>query len=85
MAVILLNVAAAIAVSFNDYLQKHRNLLLVFEYISVGIFTVEYMLRLITADYKFPESKFSHIKYIFSFLVIVDLLAILPFYCLRRV
>jgi predicted membrane channel-forming protein YqfA (hemolysin III family) len=37
MSVIILNVAAAIAGSFNDYSQKHRNLLLIFEYISVGI------------------------------------------------
>lgn len=42
------------------------------ELITVMIFTIEYLLRLITSDRK--------LKYIFSFYGIVDLIAILPFY-----
>jgi voltage-gated potassium channel len=42
------------------------------EVISVIIFTIEYILRVWTAIQK--------IKYIFSFMAIIDLLAILPFY-----
>ena len=51
---------------------KTRELLRIFEVISVSIFSVEYLLRVILT--KKPLS------YIFSFFGIIDLLAILPFY-----
>jgi len=46
--------------------------LALFEVISVAIFTVEYLLRILAAENK--------LRFIFSFFGIVDLLAILPFY-----
>jgi len=46
----------------------------VFEVFSVGVFTMEYLIRIYVADKK--------LAYIFSFYGIVDLLAILPFYLL---
>lgn len=49
-----------------------QNVLRIIEIITVAIFTVEYLLRIIVADNK--------LKYIFSFYGIIDLLAILPFY-----
>ncbi len=49
-----------------------RKLLYNFEIISVSIFTLEYIARIVCAD----DKK----KFIFSFFGIVDLLAILPFY-----
>lgn len=49
--------------------RKNLNL---FELISVIIFTIEYLLRIIVSDKKF--------KFIFSFYGLIDLLAILPFY-----
>ena len=49
-----------------------RNILYEFEIISVSIFTLEYIARIVCAD----DKK----KFIFSFFGIVDLLAILPFY-----
>lgn len=48
------------------------NLLRTFEVVSVAIFTVEYLARIVVADRKS--------KFIFSFFGVVDLLAILPFY-----
>ncbi|MGP1586710.1 MAG: ion transporter [Treponemataceae bacterium] len=52
------------------------------ERISVVIFSIEYLLRIWTADFLFPKKKYfvAKIKYIFSFMAIIDLLAILPFY-----
>jgi voltage-gated potassium channel len=44
----------------------------IIEIITVIIFTIEYLLRIIVADNK--------LKYIFSFYGLIDLLAILPFY-----
>jgi voltage-gated potassium channel len=77
---ICLNAGAIIAESFNAIALKYAFMLRCFEFFSVIIFTIEYLLRLWTADFKFPESKAPHIRYIFSFLAIFDLLAILPFY-----
>ncbi len=48
-----------------DYLHK-------FEIFSIYVFTIEYLIRIYTANKK--------LSYIFSFYGIVDLLAILPFY-----
>lgn len=49
------------------------------EKICVIVFIVDYILRFITADYKYnKKSIFSFIKYPFSFMAIVDLVSILP-------
>lgn len=47
--------------------------------ITVCIFIVDYILRWITADYKYGKKKvFSFVRYPFSFMAIIDLLSILP-------
>lgn len=46
--------------------------------ITVGIYIADYALRWITADYKYPNSKYAWLRYPFSFFAIVDLLSILP-------
>lgn len=52
------------------------------ESISITIFSIEYLARVWVSDLYHPEqSKLkTRIKYIFSFMAIIDLLAILPFY-----
>lgn len=52
------------------------------EFISVIIFTLEYIVRLWTSDLKHPyiNSSKARIKYSLSFMSIIDLAAILPFY-----
>ena len=52
------------------------------EIVSVAIFTVEYLLRIWTADLLYPESGFfgSRFKYMLSPLAMIDMMAILPFY-----
>lgn len=53
----------------------------IFEYFSVIIFTIEYLLRLWTSDLYYGRGPIkSRIKYIFSFMALVDLISILPFY-----
>lgn len=52
--------------------ERTRALLWTIEAITVTIFTVEYVLRIMVADKK--------LEYIFSFYGLIDLLAILPFY-----
>lgn len=52
------------------------------EVISVIIFSIEYLMRVWTSDYLYPDYKpfISRLRYIFSFMALIDLLAILPFY-----
>ena len=52
------------------------------EVVSVIIFTIEYMLRIWTADLLYPDKAWlsGKLRYIFSFMAMIDLLAILPFY-----
>lgn len=51
----------------------------VIDKVCVCIFIIDYVLRLITADYKYgKKNALSFIRYPFSFMAIVDLLSILP-------
>lgn len=52
------------------------------ETISVIIFTIEYLVRVWTSDLLYPDSHpvIARIRFIFSFMAIIDLLSILPFY-----
>lgn len=81
ISLIILNVAMVIADTFQlpQYIKSVFNVL---EGFSVAIFTVEYLLRLWTSNYLYPSlsAAKAHIKYIFSFMALIDLLAILPFY-----
>ena len=47
---------------------------------TVIVFTIEYILRIWTADLLYPNEKHPRLKYIFSFMAIIDLCAILPFF-----
>lgn len=53
-----------------------------FETVSVIIFTAEYILRVWTSDLLYPEQKplKARIRYIVSFMALIDFFAILPFY-----
>ena len=55
-----------------DLSENTRRILRISEIITVIIFTVEYLLRILVADKK--------LKFIFSFYGLIDLFAILPFY-----
>ena len=72
MAVI---VASLLPLAFKkDYAAFH-----IIDMICVAIFAVDYILRWITADYKFgKKSVGSFLRYPFSFMAIVDLVSVLP-------
>ena len=46
--------------------------------VTVTIFIIEYLLRLLTDDYKLKKGKISFVLYPFSFMAIIDLFSILP-------
>lgn len=53
-----------------------------FDLITVGVFTVEYVLRVLTAPLlpEFAASRYPRLRYMFSFYALIDLIAIAPFY-----
>ena len=81
IVLVLINVCLVIADTFN-LPEKVKTVSYYIEVVSVIIFTIEYFLRIWTADLLYPNKNWfiAKIKYIFSFLAIIDLLAILPFY-----
>ncbi|MCP4274097.1 MAG: ion transporter [Gammaproteobacteria bacterium] len=84
VVLILLNVAAVIIDSDPQYHRDYEELLISFEIFSVLIFSIEYLIRIFIAVEKDNPDKLSHLqlrlKYITSFVGVIDLLAILPFY-----
>jgi voltage-gated potassium channel len=89
VSLIILNVAAIIIESFlsksgiPEYLIAEYTLILKrFEVFSVIVFSIEYLLRVWTAQLKYPEySKIkASFKFIFSAAGLIDLMAILPFF-----
>ena len=81
IGLIILNVLLLVLDTFNmpAWFPKVSNII---ETVSVIIFTIEYLARLWTADLKYPNINpfIARIKYIFTFMAIIDLLAIIPFY-----
>ena len=69
---ILLSLISFSIETLPDLNENILNYLRLFEIVSISIFTVEYILRIILHSKRF--------KYIFSFFGVIDLLAIIPFY-----
>ena len=80
MILIALSVISIVLESFTRIYNKYHPVFQVLEVITVVVFTAEYLLRIWTADLLYPDAKHPHLKYIFSFMALIDLLAILPFY-----
>jgi voltage-gated potassium channel len=71
-ALIILSLVTFSLDTLPDLSEPARKILDLIEVITVGIFTVEYLLRILVAERR--------IRFIFSFLGLVDLISILPFY-----
>lgn len=69
--VILLSI---IPLAFKD----ETELFIIIDKVTVVIFIIDYILRLVTADYKLKRGNSSYLRYIFTPMAIVDLLSILP-------
>lgn len=81
IALILLNVALVIADTFT-LPSSVTTAFGIVETVSVVIFSAEYLCRVWTADLLYPDRSpiRARVRYVFSFMAIIDLLAILPFY-----
>lgn len=76
----VLIIVSMVSFSFDtvpDLDPHYRQLLDYLEYLTIGVFTLEYCARIATAEHK--------LKFIFSFYGLIDLIAILPFYLMLMV
>ena len=78
--VIMLNIVVTFMETFDD-LSEFFGVFKVIEIVTVAFFCIEYVLRIVTADYLYPNetSVKARLHFMISFDGIVDLLTILPF------
>lgn len=78
---ITLNVLLVILDTFS-LSENYNKISKTIELVSIVIFTIEYLIRFWTSDLKYPQlnSSKARLKHTFSFMSLIDLLAILPFY-----
>ena len=78
--VIMLNIVVTFMETFDD-LSEFFGVFKVIEIVTVAFFCIEYVLRIVTADYLYPNETpvKARIHFLISFDGIVDLLTILPF------
>lgn len=81
-AALLLNLAASILLTFENLKTGYGGLLTAVESATVLFFGIDYVLRLFTANYLYPESneRDSLLRYIFSAAGLIDLFSFLPYY-----
>lgn len=80
---IILNILVTFMQTFEE-LSFLSTLFTIVEYTTLAIFCVEYILRIWTADYLYPQMRkgLARIRFIFSFDGIVDILTIIPVFFL---
>ena len=83
VSVIITNILILILRTF-DSLQKYDHIFYAIELVTVLFFIVEYLLRIWTAEYLFPDTTKGRavLKFMLSYDGVVDLLTILPFFFL---
>ena len=79
---IITNVIAIILESYQEINLKYHNAFYLLEFFSIIIFSIEYLIRIWISDLAYPKlsATKARIKYITSFIGLIDLLSILPFY-----
>lgn len=79
---IILSVLAIVAEHNNTLFLHHETFFRIFDILSIGIFTLEYLLRLGAAahDPAYQGQRFARLRYMLSPYALVDLVAIAPFY-----
>jgi len=79
---IILNLVACIMLTFSDMKMKYGTWLVGVEEVTVAFFGIDYLFRLYTAKFLYPNETGARavMKYIFSFTGIVDLLSFVPHY-----
>ncbi|MFZ2815332.1 MAG: ion transporter [Rhodoferax sp.] len=76
------NIILVILDSYGSFRTRYYAYITIFETLSVAVFTIEYIIRLICSPYRYSNDykKINLVRYIISPMAIIDLLAIFPFY-----
>lgn len=82
LTLIVLNLISFCLETVKSIWDKYQLFFEIFDYFSVLIFTVEYVLRVwsCTVDGRFSHAIWGRIRYIFTPLILIDLIAIIPYY-----
>jgi voltage-gated potassium channel len=80
MLLILINAVAVVLETVDDLNQRFGSIFYAIEIVSIAIFTAEYLLRLWAAplDPRYAKPFWGRLRYAFTLMAMVDLLAILP-------
>ncbi len=81
-AALIINLTVSIMSTFDNLEMRFGDGFRITEAVTVFIFAIDYVLRLITARFLYPETtvKKATFKYIISFSGVIDLLSFLPYY-----
>lgn len=79
---ISINLIISVLCTFEEAKASFGQTMLVIEQVTVAFFALDYILRVFTAKFIYPEEKEGKAirKYVFSFTGIIDLLSFLPYY-----
>lgn len=79
---IIINLTVSIMYTYESYRAEYGELLTAIENVTVALFCIDYILRLCTAKYMYPEAHGPGAvrKYVLSFTGIIDMLSFLPYY-----
>ena len=82
VAAILVNLLVSILLTFDGISVRYGGLLETVETVTVIFFAADYILRLITSRFLYPEASKERalFRYVFSFTGVVDLLSFLPYF-----
>lgn len=79
---IVLNLVVSVMYTYSEMRERYGSVLVAIEAVTVVYFAVDYVLRIWTARFLYPEEKPSRavMKYLLSFSGIVDFLSCVPYY-----
>ena len=79
---IMSNIAVLMLESVATYKENYQSFFYWFDLISVLFFTLEYLLRIWVSDLvpRYRRKRFPRLHYMVSFMSLIDLIAILPFF-----
>lgn len=82
LCLILANAVAIVLASVRPFGQQYGAFFVGFEYFSVAVFTIEYLMRLwcCTEDPRYRDPLRGRLRYMLTPMAVIDLLAVLPFY-----